>query len=82
MSMGKPLITNSGVGDMDRIVNSTHSGYSIQQFTNSAYQQAVDQIESLKKLDPASIRKSGEEIYSLESAVKKYAGIYQKILGE
>jgi len=82
MSMGKPLITNSGVGDMDRIVHSTHSGYSIQTFTPKAYDEATDQIESLKKLDPDTIRKSGEMIYSLESAVKKYAGIYDKILGK
>jgi hypothetical protein len=80
MSMGKPLITNSGVGDMDRIVNSTHSGYSIQNFTNAEYEKAVDQIEALKKLDGDSIRKLGKEIYSLEFAVKKYTAIYEKIL--
>jgi hypothetical protein len=82
MSMGKPLITNSGVGDMDRIVSSTGSGYAIQQFNSHEYQKSVDQIELLKKLDAATIRRSGEEIYSLDTAVKKYVSIYTKISGE
>jgi len=82
MSMGKPLITNSGVGDMDRIVSTTNSGYSIQQFNTQAYNDATNQIKHLLHLDASTIRKSGEEIYSLKSAVEKYAGIYKKILGE
>lgn len=80
MSMGKPLITNSGVGDMDRIVSSTQSGYSIDIFNHKSYDEATRQIPALMQLDPDSIRKSGEKIYSLESAIEKYNGIYQKIL--
>lgn len=80
MSMGKPLITNSGVGDMDRIVSSTQSGYSIDIFNNKSYDEATRQIPALMQLNPDSIRKSGEKIYSLESAIEKYNGIYQQIL--
>jgi glycosyltransferase involved in cell wall biosynthesis len=82
MSMGKPLITNSGVGDMDAIVHSTRSGYAIKAFNEQEYDAAADQIETLRKLDPVLIRQEGMKIYSLELAVKKYAGIYETVLGK
>jgi glycosyltransferase involved in cell wall biosynthesis len=82
MSMGKPLITNSGVGDMDAIVHSTRSGYAITAFNTAEYDAATDQIETLRKLDPMLIRQEGMKIYSLESAIKKYAGIYETVLGK
>ncbi len=82
MSMGKPLITNTGVGDMDRIVSSTQSGFSIHEFNDAAYDEATRKIPELLLLDKNTIRESGRKIYSLESAIEKYAGIYKKVSGE
>jgi glycosyltransferase involved in cell wall biosynthesis len=79
MSMGLPLITNSGVGDVADIVNKYESGVVIGRFGEKDYEEAVDRLLSAR-FDKQRIRMGAEEFYSLEHALDRYAGVYQKIL--
>lgn len=77
MMMGVPIITNSGIGDMQKIISETKSGVILHEFDNFSYKEA---ILDLKKINTFEIRKNALEIYSLKSGVTKYAAVYQKNL--
>ena len=79
MSLGLPLIANSGVGDIDSIVEKSKSGYIISAFNEENYFNAAEKIDALLNLNQDSIRNSCKEIYSLNSAIEKYQKVYQQI---
>ncbi|NJO25236.1 MAG: glycosyltransferase family 4 protein [Bacteroidia bacterium] len=80
MAMGIPLITNSGVGDVQAIVEQYHSGIVINEFTKEAYETAALKIATGNNWNSTEIRKGAEEFYSLQSAIEKYNRIYGNIL--
>ena len=51
MSMGIPFITNSGVGDIDLLVNEYKVGIAIKDQTKAAYGEAIESIPALLKQD-------------------------------
>lgn len=80
MAMGIPLITNSGVGDVEKIVDQYHSGIIIQQFNEKEYIAAAEKIVASFIFDKTNIRNGAKDFYSLTSAIEKYNRIYQNIL--
>lgn len=81
MAMGIPVITNSGVGDVAEIVQSTHSGIVIEEFTGAGFENAINEVAGKNDFDAAAIRAGAIKWYSLESAIEKYSRIYKNILG-
>ncbi|MBS7563842.1 glycosyltransferase [Mucilaginibacter sp. Bleaf8] len=79
MSMGIPVISNSGVGDVDEIINTYKSGILIPELTDDAYQKAITEIKSFNK-DEAAIRQGAIEFYSLDKALAQYLAIYKNTL--
>jgi hypothetical protein len=79
MAMGIPVITNSGVGDLDEIINKTASGFIMKNFSQEEYNVAINQITHCH-FDPKKIRSSAFEYYNLENAVLKYKHTYDSIL--
>lgn len=77
MGMGIPIICNAGVGDTDYIVNKTACGYVLNNFQSVDFEKATFQIENLKNIDKAKIRRGAEEFYSLEKGIEKYNAIYE-----
>ena len=80
MAMGIPLITNSGVGDVETIVEKYHSGIIIHQLTEGEYIAAAQKIAAGINYNTAAIRQGAKEFYSLELAIEKYNQIYSSIL--
>ncbi|MGF2413113.1 MAG: glycosyltransferase, partial [Ferruginibacter sp.] len=80
MAMGIPLITNSGVGDVQTIVEQYHSGIVIHQFNRQEYIIVAEKIVAGLNCDTAEIRRGAKEFYSLASAIEKYNRIYDSIL--
>ena len=80
MAMGIPLITNSGVGDVEEVVLKYNSGIVLNEFTKAAFESAAEKIVSGHHYDTAGIRQGAKEFYSLDSAIEKYKKIYSKIL--
>ncbi len=80
MAMGIPLITNSGVGDVEEVVLKYDSGIVLNEFTQTAFESAARQIVAGKHYDAAAIRQGAKEFYSLGSAIEKYIKIYSEIL--
>lgn len=79
MGLQIPVICNSGVGDTDMVVNKYQSGWLVNSFTPKAYNQAIDNIDSILALDKEKIRKGAEEFYSLKVGVERYLNIYKNL---
>ncbi len=79
MAMGIPIITNTGIGDSDSILNDTKSGVLVNKFDMPGYQKAVKELDVLLKLDKMAIRKAAEKYYSLTNGIQLYLSTYKKL---
>lgn len=79
MGMGIPVITNSGVGDVEEIIEKYNSGIVIQYFTDEEFKTAANEMVTTD-FDTNEIRRGAEEFYSLDKAIEKYIGMYNSIL--
>lgn len=79
LGMGLPVITNSGVGDMDRIIKATSSGILVENFTLHDYEKAVGQIDALLKMPVSTLQNAAQKYYSLEEGVKRYEQVYRSV---
>ncbi len=79
MGMQIPIVCNSGVGDVDMIVEDTNSGIVIEDFTAQSYNSAIDEMLSQKR-EIGGIREGAFKYYSLKNGIEKYISVYQKVL--
>jgi glycosyltransferase involved in cell wall biosynthesis len=79
MSMGIPVITNAGVGDVEEIVNTYSGGIVLQDFSDLEFNNAVDLLKD-KQFPPETIRQGAVEVYSLNQAISRYQKIYGAVL--
>jgi glycosyltransferase involved in cell wall biosynthesis len=80
LSMGIPVITNSGVGDVERIVKNADAGCVIHGFTQEDFAPAIESIPALMQKSPATIRSQIKELYSLDNGIALYAKCYEHLL--
>ncbi|MFO7977742.1 MAG: glycosyltransferase [Bacteroidales bacterium] len=80
MSMGIPFITNKGIGDIDQMVAQTRAGILIDDFSQHAYDDAVDGLLNILPANKDHIRQCALEHFSLDKGVGKYHAVYQKLL--
>ena len=76
LCMGIPVICNSGVGDVDQIIKETRTGILVDDFTEKAYEKAINEIDSLIVKSKNSIREAAIPYFSLDEGAEKYAKIY------
>ncbi len=81
MAMGIPIITNSGIGDSDKIISDSGSGMLVKNFTTDEYNRIIEQIDVLLKLDKTKIRDAAFRYFSLEKGIELYDGVYRKMEG-
>ncbi len=82
MAMGIPLITNSGVGDVEAITNKYNAGIIIHEFNEKEFIKVASQVAAGATFNIEEIRQGAKEFYSLEKAVEKYIAIYNSILNQ
>lgn len=80
LSMGIPVIVNSGVGDVEQTVKNANAGYVLHHFKEGDFEKAVEAIPQLLQKSPAAIRQAAEPIYSLEKGIQSYLSCYRQIL--
>ncbi len=80
LSMGIPVIVNSGVGDVQKIVDEAAAGYVLNDFTEKEFTKAVQAIPFLLQKSPSAIREAVKHTFSLESGIQSYYNCYKKIL--
>ena len=80
LSIGRPIICNSGVGDLDQIVEDNGGGVIAKDLNSKFMMNSI--IQLYKILEDPSIslkcRKLAESYYSLSKGVKNYSKVYDK----
>ncbi len=79
LGMGIPAISNTNVGDQERLFEKYTMGELVDSFDSETYKKIIDKIDDLEKLDKEELRKSAVDYYNLESGVEKYAAIYNRL---
>jgi glycosyltransferase involved in cell wall biosynthesis len=80
LSMGVPVITNAGVGDVDDIVHETNCGVIISNFNKKEYQQAVSNLLENCNLYKNNTVTAANKYFSLKDGVEKYAKVYHSFI--
>lgn len=80
LSMGIPVIVNSGVGDVEQTVENAHAGYVVHDFKEDDFAKAVQSIPELLQRSPSAIREAVQPIYSLEKGIQLYLSCYRQVL--
>ena len=76
LSMGVPIITNAGIGDVDEIIRESNCGLIINRFNKTEYQEAVINILENGNTYLKNTITTAEKYFSLKDGVEKYSGIY------
>jgi glycosyltransferase involved in cell wall biosynthesis len=76
LSMGVPVITNAGVGDVDSIIKETNCGVIISEFNQTEYQKAVLNLIENRNLYKQNTIMAANQYFSLKDGVEKYAKVY------
>ena len=79
MSVGKPYICNSGVGDVEIIVNESNTGILVNDFSAEEFNIAISKIDDILKLKPEYIRLQAEKYYSLKTGIARYNDVYKEL---
>jgi glycosyltransferase involved in cell wall biosynthesis len=80
--MGIPVISNSGVGDVEQIIKNADAGYVLDNFSEADLEKAVAAIPSLLKKSPEAIRSAVKDVYSLENGIQLYLSSYRQVLSK
>ena len=79
MAMGIPVITNSGVGDVEEIVTKYHAGYVVHDFSEKEFTSVVNNIAAGNNFSKEEIRKGAFDFYALPEAISRYREVYEAI---
>ena len=81
MAVGVPSITNTGVGDVDRIMASYQAGEVLDDLKEETLAGAADRLEELLASPREPMVRGARDCFGLENAVEKYLSMYERILG-
>jgi glycosyltransferase involved in cell wall biosynthesis len=79
MGLGIPIIANSGVGDVERVMQENPSGILIHDFNTPAYHKALNELGRLLTHEKNLTRQLACEYFSLERGIATFDAIYQKL---
>lgn len=82
LAMGVPVITNTGVGDVDQIILDTKCGVLISEFNQSAYDAAIQQLIVNDQTYQQNTIPAAHHYFSLKEGVEKYHQVYKHLLSE
>jgi glycosyltransferase involved in cell wall biosynthesis len=79
MSLGIPVICNAGVGDVEEIILKTKAGFAVSNFSETEYQNCIENLDMLLETPKAIIIGGAFEFYNLEKGVESYNKIYNNL---
>jgi glycosyltransferase involved in cell wall biosynthesis len=80
LSMGIPVIVNSGVGDVESIIEQTGGGFVVKEFSEKEFAEAINAIPRLMTKNADTIRNKAKDYYSLERGIQLYRASYNEVL--
>lgn len=81
LAMGIPIVCNSGVGDVEELVNQLGVGVVLESTSRMEMERAVKQISAFESVSPEQIRRNAINHLSLETGTMKYLNAYKLIGG-
>ena len=81
LSCGLPVVTNRGLGDIDRIVTDGRNGWVLPDFGDEAVDTAAAQIVRAGFADRAEIRSAASEWFDMDRAIDTYDRLYRAVAG-
>jgi glycosyltransferase involved in cell wall biosynthesis len=81
LASGIPVVTNSGIGDVDATLDRVGAGFAVAAFEPTEYERAAAAIPHLLSLDPQATRERAAREFDLELACDRYAGVYHLAAG-
>ena len=81
LALELPMVTNGDVGDVNRIMNDTGAGATIEAFNENAYQKALTELEMLEP-DMEQWRTAARHWFDLDAGVNKYDSIYRDLAAD
>ncbi len=79
LSMGIPVIANTGVGDVEEVIRHSGGGITINKFNEREYERIVEAIPQLLAVNPIEIRNNISGIYDLNHGVEMYRQAYNQV---
>ncbi|MCB0395432.1 MAG: glycosyltransferase [Flavobacteriales bacterium] len=76
LNAGIPIITNAGVGDVDQVYEEAFNLKPVMTFTESAYHEALENLDHLLDQDPEHLRETALRHFSLEQGIEAFDRIY------
>ena len=80
MAMGIPIVCNANVGDADKIISETESGWVIHEFNENAYKETIEKITSSPLPNSELIIQNGIKEFNLKVGAEKFRNTYERIL--
>ena len=81
MAMGIPIVCNANIGDADKVIADTNSGWVIHTFNEESYKKTVYQILNKPLPDKQNIINQGNKEFNLQTGALKFRNTYERILG-
>jgi glycosyltransferase involved in cell wall biosynthesis len=82
LSMGVPVICNSGVGDIDYIFEKYNCGILLEDFSELSLRRASKKVFPALHLEEADLRKVATTYFDLQKGIEIYAEVYRKVASE
>lgn len=79
MAMGIPVVCNDGVGDTSEIVEESSAGYIIREFTGTAYDKIIKELQTAV-FDRSEIRRGAVNFFSLSKGISLYESVYMQTI--
>jgi len=79
LALGLPIVANAGVGDVADIIGLTACGVAVNEFSDAAYDRALDQIETGSG-DAGGRRRIAAERFGVGLGIERYDRIYRRLL--
>ena len=79
LSMGIPVITNSGIGDVDTIIKSSGTGLIVDRLEEKDFEAIMARIPEIVSLPAAKMKETALKYFSLEKGIDQYDKIYREI---
>ena len=76
---GVPALCNSGVGDVETLINELKAGLVIPNLSSDSLRKAVSKIKTLKEIEKQDIRNSSERKLSLKIGWDLYNKVYDNL---
>jgi glycosyltransferase involved in cell wall biosynthesis len=82
MAMGIPIVCNANVGDADKIIAETNSGWVVSNFEEKEYEEITTKILNEPIPNRNEIIQHGIREFNLESGAERFRKTYERILNE